>query len=215
MDRRFIDALYHELRLLCVTDDSIQKEAMAGIASHLTNPQGDYPGLLRFLSYYGGSYTLPPVIEHLRSAARTFVFSRVVELGAGFGWLGRGISRAFDTPAVFCDKRQWTLIDVVADIETKNGIKRVLDELREGDLIVMSELIHCLENPRKTLRPFTRWPMLVVEYMPSNSAYLNSYNAQVAKFGCKPVSDIRDVFPDGKVITALADPYKMWLILPL
>jgi len=216
MNKEELDQLYHNLRELCITEDVFQKEAVAGITNHLTQPQGDYQGLLRFLSYYGENYTLPSVIKLLTSSGHLLKFSRIVELGAGFAWLGRGISNAYNLlPVVFVDKRQWIFTSVVADIETKNGIKRVLDEMKEGDLLVMSELLHCLDNPKEALQPFTRWPMMVIEYMPSDPSYKESYNAQIKKFNCKPIVDIRDVFPGAKIIAEKADPYIMWLVLPL
>lgn len=216
MDKVQFDELYHNLRRLCVTEDMHQKEAVAGIVSHLTRPQGDYTGLLRFLSYYGETFLLPSIVEQLRSASKVLRFSRIVDLGAGFGWLGRGISNAFNLmPAVFVDKRQWVLIDIVADIESKNGVKRVLDVLRDGDLIVMSELLHCLNDPEETLRPFTKWPILAVEYWPLDALLRASYNDQIKKFSCKPIGNIRDVFPSSKIHTHVMDPYTMWLVRPV
>lgn len=215
MNRNQLSELYHNLRELCVTGDVPQKEAIMGITAHLTQPQGDYVGLLRFLSYYGERYISEEVVKLLHYNKHLFEFSRIVELGAGFGWLGRGISNAYgQMPVRFVDKRQWVFTDIVADIETKNGVKRVLDELKEGDLIVMSELIHCLDNQEETLRPFTKWPILVVEYWSTNPDYQESYDAQIKKFDCKPMLGIRDVFPRAKIVTGVVDPYVIWLVLP-
>lgn len=213
MNKLQLDELYHNLRELYLTDDIPQKEAVMGIVSHLTQPPGDYAGLLRFLNYYGEDYILPPALNLLSFSGN--LFTRVVELGAGFGWLGRGISNAFNVPPIFVDKRQYTLIDIVADIETKNGAKRVLDELEEGDLIVMSELLHCLDEPGKVLKPFSKWPMLVVEYFPESTSYRTSYNAQVGRFGCKTITSIRSVFPGSKIITGSTDTHGIWLVLPI
>lgn len=215
MDKVQLDELYHNLRELCITDDILQKEAVAGIISHLTEPRGNYVGLLRFLNYYGDQYILPHIFKLLQSCVQMPKFSRVVELGSGFGWLGRGISNTFNVPPVFVDKRQWVFTDIVADIETKQGVKRVLDELREGDLIVLAELLHCIENPRKVLEPFRKWPMLVIEYWPENNSYRNSYNAQIAHLDCEPIKGIRDVFPGSKIIPNMMDTHGIWLILPL
>lgn len=215
MNKEQLDEHYHNLRVLCVTNDVPQKEAVAGITAHLTQLQGDYIGLLRFLDYYGERFILPEVTSLLYSSGHLFKFSRIVELGAGFGWLGRGISNAYGLmPVTFVDKRQYIFTDIVADVETKNGVERIFDELREGDLIVMSELLHCLDDPRKALRPFTKWPMLVIEYHPINQDYLDSYLAQIKKFGCAPIGDIHDVFPRSNIITASTDTHAIWLILP-
>ena len=216
MNQEQLDNFYHNLRELCITNDTQQKEAVAGITSHLTHPQGDYTGLLRFLNYYGEKYTLSSVLDLLSSNLAGF--TRIVELGAGFGWLGRGISNAYDQlPTVFVDKRQWVFTDIVADIESANGVKRVLDVLKDGDLIVMSEFLHCLNTPEKVMRPFTKWPMLVVEYMPPLPHYLKSYKAQIEKFGCRSVSMVKDVFPNAQpsnVFTLLTGHHTVWLILP-
>lgn len=216
MEKQDLDEFYHLLRELCVTDDIVQKEAVAGLVTHLTQPTGNYMGLLRFLSYYGERYILPSVVKMLLSSRHLLKFSRIVELGAGFGWLGRGVSRAFNQMVViFVDKRQWVFTDIVADIETENGVRRVLDELKDGDLIVMSELLHCLNNPRDTLEPFSKWPMLVVEYWPVSEEYGESYRAQITRFGCKPVGSIRDVFPGAKMQFFNTSTHGVWLVLPM
>jgi len=215
MEKEFIDELYHQLRLLSMQEDTPQKEALEGITSHLTSPGGNYVGLLRFLNYYGEKYILPKAIELLwpSTCFSTLKFNRVVDVGAGFGWLGLGISRHFNIPLVMVDKRQWPLIDVVADIETVNGAKRIQDELKPGDLIVMSELIHCLQDPA-SLNIFSHHQKLVVEYCPSNGDYMGSYNFQIARLGCSATPPIDDVFPNSRVLKKNADPYMIWHVLP-
>ena len=216
MNKSQLDDYYHLLRELCISDDIVQKEAVAGITSHLTGTGGDYNGLLRFSSFYITKYILSGAIELIgKSLGPKLEFSRVVELGAGFCALGRGIAEACGhLPALFVDKRHWTLIDIVADIETKNGVKRVLDEMRNGDFVVMSELLHCLDDPKKTLEPFREWPMLVVEYKPLRDDYKLSYNTQIKKFGCQPVGDIHDVFPNMEIIQGSTYTHGIWLVLP-
>ena len=215
MNKKQLDELYHNLRELCLTEDLVQKEAIEGIVSHLTAPNGDYAGLLRFLSYYGEKYILRVAVIMLQSTAPPVKFDRVVELGAGFGWLARGISNNYDQlPTLLVDKRQWAFTDIIADVETNNGSKRVLDELKSGDLIVMSELLHCLDNPEDLLRQLTAWPLLIVEYDPENRSYRNSYSAQIAKYGCKPVNNIRDMLPDNTVLYSHTDTHGIWLVLP-
>lgn len=196
MDKDYVDELYHQLRLLYLQGTAQEKEAVQGIVSHLTQPnrsQGDYNGLLRFLSWYGESFLLNRVYDAM--TACKLKCERIVELGCGFAWLGRGLARlAGGLPTLFVDKRQFTFVDVVADIETKNGTRRVLDEMKPNDLIVMSELLHCLDNPRKTLEPFLRWPVVAVEYLPAIHKYRESYDAQISEFGCTPIPDAGDVF---------------------
>jgi hypothetical protein len=217
MNKETIDELYHNLRLLSNSSSHEEKLAIAGIASHLMHKEGDYSGLLTFLSYYGRAFLLHVVLQFIKSHSFSLKFDRVVELGAGYGWLGTGIAGAYTPikPTLFIDKRQFPLIDILADIETGEGIKQVLDELKDGDLIVMSEVLHCLDNPRKVIAPFTKWPMLVIEYFPTNVYFRKSYAAQLEKYGAKAIQSIRDVLPGSAISTYLTDTHVMWLILPL
>lgn len=209
-----VDEFYHSLRLLNLTEDVQQKEAVLGITSHLTTQGGDYNGLLKYLAWYGEQFLLADVMV-LLDYHKT-VFSRVVDFGAGLGWLGRGIALSRGgLPTLFVDKRQWVLVDVVADLESTNGRQRVLEALGPGDIIVMSELLHCLDNPMKALRPFEKWPMLVVEYSAWNAAYMESYDKQIAKFGCVPVESLGAVFPGRQISSRPVRPYRIALIEPL
>ncbi len=211
-----MDEFYHQLRELNLSDDIFEKAAIAGIVSHLTGRDGDYVGLLRFLTYYGEKYVLPDAVKFLRQNSHLLEFNRVVDIGAGLGWLGRGIANGLNTslPTLYVDKRQWAMIDVVADIEAKNGIKRVLDELKEGDLIVMSEVLHCLNDPEKVMKPFKKWPILAIEYDSVYAVYRSSYRKQIENFDCNLVDGIHDVFKGCSISSQPTEPYMMWLILP-
>lgn len=214
MLRQQVDELYHNLRLLNVTDDIQQKEAILGITAHLTVSGGDYNGLLKYLAWYGERFLLTSasgLMDYHKVS-----FSRVVDLGAGLGWLGRGIAfKHGELPALFIDKRQWVLTDIIADLETTNGRERVLDAMQPDDLIVMSELLHCLDNPMKVLKPFEKWPMLVVEYRSWNAGYMRSYNDQIAKFNCVPISAFADIFPQRVIHSKTYGPYVIALVQPL
>ena len=80
------------------------------------------------------------------------------------------------------------MIDIVADLETEVGRAKVLSQMKTGDLIVMSELLHCLDSPQVVLDYFCDWPMLIIEYMPSNEQYAESYREQTERFGCNVIS---------------------------
>ena len=214
MDQAQIDEFYHILRQLNLEDDLVQKEAVSGIVSHLMDSEGDYVGLLRFLSYYGDKYVLPLAIDFLKDKASKFEFTRVVELGAGFSWLSRGLGNAFNVPTLTADKRQWVFIDVVADIETQQGVERVISELKDGDLIVMCDLLHCLDDPQKVMGHFSRWPKLVLEYNPRYTHYKESYDAQIKAKGCKVVDGITDVFPGTVRHHWITHSHSVWLIEP-
>jgi len=223
MDKKQLDELYHNLRKLCIEEDSFQKDAIAGITMHLTQPGGDYIGLLRFLAYYGAWYVLPVASKLVQLAVDKYSlrFLRIVELGAGFAWLSRGLSKMYNLmPTLNVDKRQWVFTDVVADIETKNGIKRVLDELKAGDFVVMSDLLHCLDDPRGVLQSFVDWPVLVIEYSPFRKGYRESYSAQLRKFGCKPLASVWGVLPKptnvvgSTVLKESTDTHELFLYIP-
>lgn len=199
MDKDFIDRLYHELRLLCISGDPNESTAVLGITTHLTKPGGDYPGLLQFLAYYGSRFLL----EHAYRAVCMHLEKpeRIVEFGAGLAWLGRGLSNRFGVPSLHIDKRQTPFIDLIADLEAEQGRKLVLSAMKDGDLIVMSELLHCLDDPREVLASFSRWPMLIIEFRGHDvREYANSYVDQIAKFGCKPVVNLATTLGRGYVI---------------
>ena len=163
---------------------------------------------------YGEEFILPDVLAFLDS--RKVKFSRVVDFGAGLGWLGRGIATGRDgLPTLFVDKRHWVLTDIIADLESTNGRQRVLESMQPGDIVVMSELLHCLDNAKKVLEPFAEWPMLVVEYSAWRPDYMKSYNEQIATFGCFPVGSLGSVFPGRKISWKLSGSYRIVLVQPL
>jgi len=219
MNKAQLDELYHNLRVMSFSEDITQKEAVVGIVSHLTTPQGDYGGLLRFLNYYGDKYLLDDAVKLYTTHISSPNSRRIVEFGAGLGWLGRGLSNRLTTkPPLLIDKRQRAGIDIVADIESTNGAARVLDALDDSDVIVMSELLHCLDDARATMRQFMPWPKLIIEYMPKgdsfkSASYQSSYNRQIGALGCKPVSSIGDIFPGSDIYDFSTDTHSMWIVL--
>ena len=216
MNRRQLDEMYHLLRELNTSGDMVQQEAIAGIVSHLTTPKGDYTGLLRFLTYYAEKYELPDVLKFAHKNIDMDSVTGIIELGAGFGWLARGLSSEFNNKSFnLVDKRQWVGIDIVADIESTNGIKRVLDFLNPNDLIVMSEFLHCLPDPKLVMDKFAKWPLLVIEYMPENQRHNDSFIAQLTNFGHPEMASIGDIFPDRQIISAsLGGTHNIYYICP-
>jgi len=183
MDKEDIDRLYHLLRKVSNTTErnSPLPNMIYGLSRHLL-AGGDYLSLIQFLSYYGETFLVEPVTKALKESG--WKFDRVVELGAGLGWLGRRIAINYDNcPALFVDKRPWTMIDLVADIETPEGMTQVLNTLKQDDLIVMSEFVHCLNNPIEVLEQFSRWPKLIIEYQSENLEHHESYTRQIQRYG--------------------------------
>ncbi len=215
MNRIQLDEMYHQLRELNTSQDLIQQEAVVGIVSHLTTPLGDYTGLLRFLTYYAEKYELPDILKFVHKNVDMSGITGIIELGAGFGWLARGLSHEFnDMPYNLVDKRQWAGIDIAADIETTNGMQRVLDHLNRGDLIVMSEFLHCLDNPKQVMDRFEEYPMLVVEFMPKIKRHADSFTTQLANFGHPSMATIDDIFPNRKIISINNGTHSIFYILP-
>jgi len=216
-----IDQLYHLLRVASNeprgnTDMFAFQDLIFGLSRHLLHG-GDYHALIQYLYHYGEKYLLNPTVDAIKETG--WEFNRVVELGAGLGWLGRGLSSRFRVkgdmlPAVFIDKRQWAMIDIVADMETEPGRKKVLSALKDGDLLVMSELLHCLDNPKEAMAPFTGWPIAILEYCPSDLSYRESYTCQILRYGAKFINpgDYEDIFPGRTIDIVNLDPYLLILV---
>lgn len=197
MNKRDFDQLYHLLRVAsndAAKGDINHKTALTsvevggvvyGIARHLL-AGGDYLALVKFSCYYGENFLVAPTIKAIRKTG--WPFTRVVEFGAGMSWLGRGVAASFGLlPTMFVDKRAWTLIDTVADLEAENDRRKVLNRMAAGDLIVMSDFLHCVENPKEIIEAFAGWRMAVLEYCPTDSEYRESYSEQITRHGAKPI----------------------------
>ena len=222
MDKKQVDELYHLLRVASNMKGteaagmrwSVQEEidTIYGITRHLL-AGGDYLALIKFSAYYGRRFLLTRVCDELIRAG--WKPSRVVELGAGLGWLGRGVSTRFGLiPCLYVDKRPWALIDLLADLETEQGVEDVLATMKDGDLVVMSELLHCLDDPKGTMSHFSKWPMAILEYAPVNEEYANSYRIQVGRYGADPIAakSFEDMFPGRKVDIVDLDPHILILV---
>jgi len=177
-----IDQLYHLLRLVSNEGDSHLNASIIGLTKHLLDG-GDYPGLLRFLQFYGETFLSDAVSSIIKE--EDIRFERVVEIGAGFGWMSRGISARHGLlPCVLVDKRQWSSIDELIDLETEAGVNRLLSILKPNDLIVMSEFLHCISDPIKLMYKLEPWDKLIIEYMSVNKDFQESYDEQVSRYGC-------------------------------
>lgn len=225
MTREEIDQLYHLLRKVSNIAGEIDTttgltpaeeiSVYEGLCRHLLSG-GDYLALVRFSSYYGTKFLVEPTYEATKKTG--WEFSRIVEFGSGLGWLGRGLSARLGLlPCMFIDKRPWTLTDVVADLETEKGREQVLGEMRDGDLIVMCDFLHCLDNPEEVLEPFSKWPMVVLEYMPTNPGHRKSYFTQISRYGATPfhpegVTGVFEALPGRSVDAVDLDPYLLFLV---
>jgi len=224
VNRQEVDQLYHLLRVAsnAVREQGVNSKTgltpqeevnvFRGLCNHLLGG-GDYPALIRFSQYYGERFLLESTLRAVRGTE--WQFSRVVELGAGLGWLGRGVAAGLGSlPTLFVDKRSWVLIDVVANLETEAGIEVVLNQLKEGDLIVAADLLHCLDNPTEVIGHFSKWPLAALEYCSANTDHDTSYCTQIGRYGATPImpEDFRDMFPGRKVDIVDLEPYILLLV---
>lgn len=231
MNKEEVDQLYHLLRVassitggaaIAIEGKSIDSKTgltpheevsvLYGLCRHLL-AGGDYSALVQFSQYYGLKFLLDPTYKAIRE--KDWGPKRIVEFGAGLGWLGRGLaSKLGFLPVLFVDKRPWVLVDVVADLETEEGRVKVLAELRTGDLIVMADLLHCVGDPRRIMEHFSRWPTAVLEYCPVDADYAGSYSAQIGRYGASPLMpEVFEVmFPGREVDIMELDPYILLLV---
>jgi len=227
LKKQEIDQLYHLLRQAsnisedyrintkaCLTPQE-QINVIYGLCRHLL-AGGDYSALVQYSQFYGLSYLLEPTFQAIKSIG--WQPKRIVDFGAGLGWLGRGLAAKFGLlPTLFVDKRPWSLINLVADLETQEGIDAVLNELSDGDLIVSCDLLHCLEDPQQEMADFSGWPMAMLEYYPTNQEFKKSYSLQIHRYGACSLTypELKDVFPDRVSRTIPIDPYILMLVDPV
>lgn len=189
MEKQELDRFYHLLRvasndLALDTDESKeQRTALLGIIGHVLQGS-DYLGLVQYSAYYGEQFLVRPTYDAM--VHKGWKPTRIVDLGAGLGWLSRGLRLLYGagvTSTLTVDKRPWGTIDLLANLETASGIQQVLSVLRDKDVIVMSDLLHCLNNPEEILFTFSKWPMAILEYCPANQEYAQSYCFQLQRYG--------------------------------
>lgn len=212
MEREQLDQLYHLLRVSSNSENIEEIGVVKGLVSHLLGGL-DYLALVRFSSYYGERFLLEPTFAAMEGAG--FKPNRIVEFGAGLGWLGRGLSAKFGLlPTLFIDKRPWTLTDIIADLEDAEDREIVRCQLKKGDLIVMSDFIHCVDCPRVIMEEFSKWPMVILEFMAKDHNVEYSYLTQLERYGATALTreDMSTLVGgwDAKVIDI--EPYMLWLL---
>lgn len=227
MKKEFYDQFYHLLRVhsneMARSEDPEETQAMRGITNHLLSSKGEYVGLLQFLSYYGKKYIAPQVTAILDDSVRIGHLEspkRIVDFGAGLGWLSDHLSYHLSrlenpVPNIKIDKRQWFGIDIVADVESSNGLLRILDALKEGDLIVMCEFLHCITNGNYLMDKLGKYPVVIIEYFSGRADYQDSYKTQIVRFGAESIPKY-DFTSNRKLIYERdAEPYYIWLYSPI
>lgn len=217
MNKPQIDELYHLLRVASNESKSdiryfSTQHLIYGLARHLL-AGGDYLSLIQYSSWYGQEFLVGPTCEAIKGTG--WKTGRIVEFGAGLSWLGRALaSKLGFLPTLFIDKRQWVLIDIVADLETEQGLNKVLSATKEGDLIVAADLLHCLDDPKSIMSHFSTWPMAILEYCPRKKECADSYSTQIKRYGATPIEpgNFAGMFSGRKVDIVDMDPYILLLV---
>jgi len=218
VNKEQMDKLYYLLREVSNEGHRQQSteitDAVYGLAQHLLAGR-DYLRLIQYSRYYGEKFLLKPTFEAI--LGKEWVPSRFVEFGAGLGWLCRGLASRFKIPfTLTVDKRPWIAIDVLADLETIAGINDVYTQLEKTDIIVMSDFLHCVANPSLILEKFSRWPIAILEYAPTDYDWDENYTEQLKRYGGNPLcpEEIADLYEGTHRHTDIIDldPYILVLI---
>lgn len=186
MEKHELDTLYHLLRK--VSNEGNQQtsteitDAVFGLAGHLLAGR-DYLRLIQYSRYYGEKFLLGSTYSAIEN--HRWFPKRLVDFGAGLGWLSRGLAVKFKgiPEVVTVDKRPWGGTDVLADLEELKGIELVYSQMKNDDIIVMSDFLHCITNPKEILTRFSAWPMVILEYSPIDEDWAKSYGEQVGRYG--------------------------------
>lgn len=189
MNKEQLDTLYYLLREVSNEGDRQTSteitDAVYGLAGHLLAGR-DYLRLIQYSRYYGERFLLQPTYEAIQK--HDWKPTRIVEFGAGLGWLCRGLASKFgiaDTLTV--DKRPWGGTDILADLEMGSGIRVVDEQLKDGDIIVMTDFLHCIENPEGIMMAFSGYPMVILEYLPIDLHWAENYREQIKRYGGNPI----------------------------
>ena len=213
--RTIIDQVYHQLRIANTELSDNERVELLYIAIHLLSKEGDYPSLLHFLSYYGSKFVIDDVVQLVGISG--IKFNRIIELGAGFGWLSKGLGEKFKVEYIQTDSRKWGNIRQVIDIETAQGIQELKNNLLPTDLIVMSDVIHCIKPGKRQslIDSFPNNDILVLEYLPRNAAQMRSFTKQIRLKGCVPLdrNDMLSLTPRRRFINRSTSSHEMYIYI--
>lgn len=218
-----VDQLYHLLRKFSNSGDEFIEPAKSIFTHIFYGPA--YENLLAYSEFYGQRYLLPKVIDLIHKFHWEDKFKRVVDLGCGRGWLGYGVAHRFNKWPVLVDKRsnvsaplQDRTMFYCLNLETGKDLRYLKAVLEPKDLIVMSDYLHCIENPKQLLGVLESHSMIILEYTSSgNYSWLSSYYHQLKRYGATAFSSeqltriVREA--TGRVPKAVVmDPYLMMVV---
>ena len=204
LDQNDYDNLYHMLRRFSNGSPETRRAAYC-IASHLLRAP-DYEHLLTWSTRYGMMFLQMHVKEVLQKAWPDRSFPKVIELGAGFGWLGMTVAQHYGVDALLVDNRahlQGNPLGLysyeLVDLENGERREKFTDKIWTGDMIVMCDFLHCVDDPAAVLKSFSGCPMLIMELtFPETDAYRESFKKQIERYGAtafKP-SDVWAIVDD-------------------
>ncbi len=187
-----LNELYHLMRKAALTDGA-ESHAVRSIAHHLLSFPA-YRSLNTFSDYYGTRYLLTDIIIHIKEWRGIPRHSRIVDVGCGTGWLGKGLAAAFNANYILVDKRYSSAMgdgggrDIVwftLDLELLKDLDSLQNILRSDDLIVMCDVLHCLTGQKEILDTLGRWDIAAIEYQGLHPEHLSSYDEQIRCYGAE------------------------------
>jgi len=185
MKQAYVDRQYHALRELSMSGDDDYSEALYFLTKYLLFG-GEYRDLLTFEAWYGEHYLLPAFTEIAYKMGGRI--NRIVDLGSGLGWLGEGLTKnlKLNEPCLLFDKRHWTPETRICDLEMEDLPFLFNAALDPRDLIVSSELFHCLNDDTRVslLKLFRDRSFIIAEYGYHCSKWALSYDIQCSLKGC-------------------------------
>lgn len=214
MTKEQLDELYHLLRVASndTTPSGEEAACIRGLVGHLLL-RPNYEALVRYCAMYGGKFLLEPTADMIiDSSIRP---NRIVELGAGLGWLGRGIAAKFGyLPTLFVDKRPWALIDEQLDLEKPDDVEKLKTMLNPDDLIVMCDFLHCIEKPMDLINALADWNIVLLEYFPSRVDYRESFDRQLYRYGASlfPLPSLQAALQTRMIQCRIINPYVLYLL---
>lgn len=209
-----VDNLYNDLRKISIADlDKESVRSINGLVKHMLG--NNYPGLLRWLNWYGCNFMVPEIVKALSNFH--WKTNQVVEFGAGiYGWMGRNIADKLSAAYISVDKRPEFNPLLVLNLETSRDLKKLesLTSVKDrSTVIVASEFLHVVNHPEKIINRFKANRWVVLEFNIDDALFGRSYREQIKKYGCTPVShdDILSMFYGHRITVFPIAPYNLYV----
>jgi len=213
------DIYYHILRKAsneCAGNTRKQEEAsrLLGLARHLLGG-GDYLALIQYSAMYGEKFLIKPAIDLITKEG--LKPTRVIDIGAGLGWLGRGLTLKLmqgcisEPDLVTVDKRNWSMITERLDIEDKDDRDYLIHTYPPdgSTLVTMCEFLHCTDNQKEIVDAFYDYDLLVIEYVGFDEDSFTSYQEQLRRYGAMmpTIADLKYALGEPVINSSEAMPF--------